>query len=311
MLELRDYQRQALDALRASVGQGVKRIILAAPTGVGKTLLAAAIADGAVRKGKRMAFVVPNINLIDQTVRAFVKQGVVDVGVIQQDHAMTSAARLVQVCSIQTLAARKHWPAADVVVFDESHVLHKHHIAWLADPGWKDVPFIGLSATPWTKGLGRYFQSLYRVATTQEMIDQGHLSKFRTFAVAAPDVSGVRVVAGDYHEGELSECVRGGHLTADIVQTWQDRWGKANTLVFAVDCAHARQLEERFKAAGVTTAYQDAQTPMREREAIREQFQRGEVQVLVNIMTLTIGVDLDVRCISFCRPTKSDMLWVQ
>ena len=54
-----------------------------APTGAGKTILAAAIADGALAKGKRVLFVVPFLSLVDQTVAAFAAQGIASVGVMQ------------------------------------------------------------------------------------------------------------------------------------------------------------------------------------------------------------------------------------
>ena len=67
MRELRDYQIAGLEALRQSIRQGVKRIVVQLPTGGGKTLCAAAIANGAMRKNKRLAFCVPRIALVDQT----------------------------------------------------------------------------------------------------------------------------------------------------------------------------------------------------------------------------------------------------
>ena len=57
--------------------------------------------------------------------------------------------------------------------------------------------------------------------------------------------------------------------------------------------------------------YQDAFTKDEEREAIRRAFHNGELEVVCNVGTLTTGIDWDVRCISLCRPTKSDMLFVQ
>jgi superfamily II DNA or RNA helicase len=41
--ELRPYQVEALAAVRQSIGQGVRRIMLQAATGAGKTKIAAAI----------------------------------------------------------------------------------------------------------------------------------------------------------------------------------------------------------------------------------------------------------------------------
>jgi superfamily II DNA or RNA helicase len=307
---LRTYQQQALDAIRQSVRGGVRRIVAQAPTGAGKTKIAADLAGRAYSKGNRLAFVVPSISLVDQTVEAFHAEGIDDVGVIQANHLMTDHAKSIQVCSIQTVA-RRGYPTAGAVIFDEVHQLHKAHIKWMQDPAWEKVPFIGLSATPWTKGLGRYFDSLLVVETTRGLIDQGYLSPFRVFATGHPDLTAVKVVAGDYHEGELSKAMQQGELTADIVKTWKSRWGKDKTLCFCVDRAHAQNLQERFESEGVRCGYQDAETPMNERAEIKRKFHSGEYQVITNIGTLTTGVDWDVRCLVLARPTRSEILFVQ
>jgi DNA repair protein RadD len=282
-----------------------------APTGAGKTLLAAAIASGAHAKGNKLAFVVPRISLIDQTVEEFHKEGIDEVGVIQANHPMTDWSQPIQVCSIATLVKREKWPEAKVVLFDEGHELHKEHIAWMTDPEWKDVPIIGLSATPWTKGLGRYFDSLLVMSTTRELIDQGYLSQFQVFAASHPDLTGVKVARGDYVEGELSDAMQHNGLTADIVDTWKKRWGKGNTMVFAVDRAHAAALQARFNETHVTAAYQDYATPSVDRIGIKRAFHNGDIQVVCNVDTLTLGIDWDVRCLSLCRPTRSEIRYVQ
>jgi superfamily II DNA or RNA helicase len=309
--ELRDYQLQALTDIRDSIRGGVRRLMVQAATGAGKTKLAAAMVDSALSRGNRMAFVVPSISLIDQTVESFWAEGIRDIGVIQASHHLTNWAAPVQVCSIQTIRSRKAFPQASAVIFDEAHVLHKTHKDWMDDAAWQNVPFIGLSATPWAKGLGKHFQSLLIAATTAELIERGYLSKFRVFATGHPDLSRVSTVAGDYHEGELSDAMQEGELTADIVRTWKEKWGKDKTLCFAVDCAHARALQERFQAAGILCGYQDSDTPPDERRAIKQQFHDGRLQIVCNVMTLTTGVDWDVRCLILARPTKSESTFVQ
>jgi superfamily II DNA helicase RecQ len=83
------------------------------------------------------------------------------------------------------------------------------------------------------------------------------------------------------------------------------------TLCYAVDRAHAKHLQQKFEAAGVPCAYQDAHTDDLDRKAIKRDFHNGRVKVVCSVGTLTVGIDWDVRCISLCRPTKSDMLFVQ
>jgi superfamily II DNA or RNA helicase len=311
MTELRPYQEEALQAIRASVGQGVRRLVVQAPTGSGKTLLAAAIVQGAQRKGNRMVFVVPAISLVDQTLEMFYAEGIRDVGVIQANHDMTNWSKPVQIASIQTIRSRGVYPEAKVAVFDEVHQLHKEHIKWLGHPEWANVPFIGLSATPWTKGLGKYFDSLLVMSTTKELIASGFLAPFRVFASDTPDLSNVKTVAGDYHEGQLSNVMQGSALVANIIETYKDKWNKGKTLCFGVDCAHAQMLQARFHDAGISCAYQDAKTPSKERLAIKRGFHDGAYDVICNVGTLTTGVDFDVRCLILARPTKSEMLYTQ
>lgn len=307
---LRPYQTQALADIRDTVRGGVRRLVVQAATGAGKTKIAAAIVDGAIKKDRPTAFVVPSIGLIDQTIEAFWHEGIRDVGVIQANHEMTDWSRPVQVCSIQTIS-RRGYPRADTVILDEVHQFHEAHRKWLSDASWEKVPFIGLSATPWTKGLGKYFQSLLIAATTKELIEQGYLSKFKVFAAGHPDLSEVKTVAGDYHEGQLSAAMQKGSLTADIVQTYKERWGQGKTLCFGVDKAHAKSIQERFEYAGIPCGYQDADTPTDERREIKRKFHNGEFQVVSNIQTLTTGVDWSVSCLILARPTRSEMLYVQ
>jgi len=309
--ELWDHQAKALDALRQSIAQGVRRIVMQAPTGAGKTRVAAEIVEGAIRKNNRMAFVVNAIGLIDQTVEAFYAEGIRDIGVIQANHSMTDWAKPVQVCSIQTLKSRNAYPEAKVVVFDECHSLHDFHKQWLADAAWQNVPFIGLSATPWSKGLGKYFESLLVMATTQELIDKGVLSRFKVFCTGQPDLKDVKVVAGEYVKDQLSDAMCGGTLTADIIDTWKRMWGKPNTLVFCVDRKHAETVHYRFQEAGVQSAYQDGETCSSDRADIKRGFHNGTYDVVCNIGTLTTGVDWDVRCLVLARPTKSEILLTQ
>jgi superfamily II DNA or RNA helicase len=168
-----------------------------------------------------------------------------------------------------------------------------------------------LSATPWTKGLGKHYDDLIIGATTRQLIREGYLSPFRVFAPSHPDLTGVRTVAGDYAEDELAEAMDKPQLTADVVSTWLKLGENRPTLCFAVNRAHARSLERDFRHAEVACAYVDGDTDRAERDEIRKAFESGDIRVVVNVGVLTTGVDLDVRCLILARPTKSEMLYVQ
>lgn len=279
-------------------------------TGAGKTVIAAAIVRGAREKGKRVLFVVDAISLIDQTVEAFFAEGITEIGVIQADHPMTDWSRPVQVASIQTLQKRT-MPPADIVIVDEAHCQNEWLSKHMNSETWAGVPFIGLSATPWSKGLGNLYDELITPVSMQSLIDDGYLCPFRVFAAGHPDLSGVKTVGGDYQQGDLSEVMAAGNIVADVVDTWKLRGGDRPTFAFAVDRAHAKALQHRFEQAGVGCGYIDAYTEIDERKAIRRRLDAGEIKVVCNVGCLTKGVDWAIGCVILARPTKSEMLYVQ
>ena len=65
-MELRDYQLDAVYALRDAVRAGYKRILLQASTGVGKTVVASEIMRASTAKEKRCLFLAHRRELVDQ-----------------------------------------------------------------------------------------------------------------------------------------------------------------------------------------------------------------------------------------------------
>lgn len=289
---------------------GRRRVMLAAPTGFGKTLLAAMVVESALQRGKRVIVTVPAISLVNQTVAALEAEGIDAVGVMQGFHERSDIRQPVQVCSIQTLQRRKI-PPADVVLIDEAHLWFQFYARWFGDPDWLTVPFIGLSATPWSRGLGKHYEELIQVSTTAQLIAGGFLTPFRVFAPDHPDLKGVRTSGGDFNEADLAGAMNKPSLVADVVSTWLARGENRPTLCFGVDRAHAKAIQQQFEACGVPAGYIDAYTKLEEREEIGRRFHAGDLKIVCNVATLTTGVDWDVRCIILARPTRSRILYVQ
>ena len=307
---LRPGQIALLDQIDAAINGGCRRLIAQAPTGFGKTIMAAHRLRYLQDTGRRAIFTVPALSLVDQTVEKLFAEGVTDVGVIQASHPMTNPSRRIQVATPQSLQ-RREIPDADEILLDEVHIWFKLYPKMLSDPRFADVPIIGLTATPWSRGLGKHFNRLIVGATTAQLIEDKHLSPFRAFAPASPDLTGVRTIAGDYHEGDLADAVNKTTLVANVVETWLSHAQNRQTLCFAVDRAHAKHLQTQFLAAGICAEYIDAYTEPLDRAAIARRFATGEVKVVCNVGCLTTGVDWDVRCIILARPTKSETLYVQ
>jgi DNA repair protein RadD len=269
--------------------------MLQAPTGFGKTLTAAHIIRRALDRGKRVAFCVPRVTLIDQTTAAFVAEGIRAVGVMQGYHPLTDREQPVQVCSAQTLARRRR-PDVDLVIVDEAHEHHKSIFRWMAD--CPAIPFVGLSGSPWSRGLG-------------ELIDQGYLADFVAYAPSDPDLSDVSTRAGEFAQDELADAMDRTSIVGDIVETWTKRGDNRPTVAFCVNRNHAKHVAERFEEAGVAVEYVDGETSREDRERIFSRFKSGETKILVSVGVLTTGFDADVRAIIDAQPTKSRILFVQ
>ena len=310
---LRPYQVNALAQIDAAIAKGCKAPLVVAPTGSGKTIIAGALIRREAEAGKRVLFLAPRRELIQQASRKLDDVGVAH-GIILAGDKRANLYSSVQVASVDTLRVRQHklqMLEPHLVVVDEAH-LYCTEIRQKLLGQW-NVPRIGLTATPARKdgrGLRLLFDSLIQVATVAELTEQGHLVPARYFSIAEPDLSRVSTVAGDYHNGELAgEMLK---LVADVPRTWLERAGGRRTVVFAVNVAHSVALADAFVALGVRAEHVDGGTPTPEREAIFRRFSCGETQILCNCMIASIGFDLpQLDCIQLARPTKSLALYLQ
>lgn len=303
--QLRDYQGRAVER---AIDVLDRRPILVSPTGSGKTTMATQIVE---LLGVPTLWLAHRKELIDQAAARLAAHGM-DVGIVMAGYERDPDAQ-VQVASIQTLA-RRDKPAAGLIVVDECH-----HAA--ADSyqdilaHYADASLLGLTATPFRldgRGLGDLFGELVVAAWPDELCAAGVLHKPRVWASKAPDLRGVRVVAGDYSIGALAKRTNTAELNADIVETWKQRAAGRRTVAFAVDIEHSQAITEAFQQAGVAAEHLDGGTPRAERHAILSRLARGETLVVSNCMVLTEGWDLPaLGCAVVARPTASLNLHIQ
>ncbi|HDQ4114483.1 TPA: DEAD/DEAH box helicase family protein [Pseudomonas aeruginosa] len=313
---LRQYQSDALNDLRRGIRDGHLVQMLMAPTGAGKTTIASAMKIGACAKGKRAFFIVDSLELVDQAAKRFYEDGL-EVGVIQGDHSWTDYSKPIQVCTIQTLRSR--WKdladhlKPDLVVIDEAHVLHKMHQEIITECVGRKIPVIGLSATPFRKGLGRVFGRLVVSATLAELTDQGFLVPANCYAPSIPDLKGIKTSTdGDWAEDALAEVMGSAKIMGDVVTNWLQLAKGRQTVVFGCNVAHSRELARQFTEAGILAAHVDGYMDELERAKIIKNFRHGSIRVLCNVAVLTKGFDApETSCVVLARPTKSLMMHYQ
>ena len=313
----RPYQLDALEKCRQNVASGVKSQVLMVATGGGKTFIAAMVAESVVKKGGRLFFIVDSLELVDQAARAFSAAGL-GVGVIQGMHEWTDYSQPVQVATIQTLRSR--WARLalhlmpTVVMIDECHVIHRAHEKIVRECTHKSIPVIGLSATPFRRGLGNVFDELVVGATTADLTKLGYLAPARCYAPYIPNLSSVNKKSdGDWQEDALGDFMGAAKIVGDVVESWKKLGENRQTLVFGCNVAHSKLLRDAFKSAGVKADHVDGyETDMDVRKQKIADFKSGKIQVLCNVAVLTKGFDApECACIVVARPTKSLMMHIQ
>ena len=307
-IKLRDYQHKTVELLRESFRTGHRTPLVRLPTGSGKTAIAGEIINMALAKGKKVAFIVDRIALVDQASAHLFSIGV-DHGIIQGNNPLTDYAKPVQVVSIQTMNRRRPWEF-DLAIIDEAHIVFKAHKKIIND--WNNIPFIGLSATPFSKGLGLVYDDLINSISMPELIEQGYLVDAEAFGPSKPDMTGVKTTGNDYNKKEAGERANDPKLVASIVSTWQKLSNKRQTICFATNVLHSKYIVEQFKLVNVKAAHIDAYTHSDDRRETIEQFKRGEIKILSSVGVLTTGFDApNAEVAILARPTKSLMLHIQ
>jgi DNA repair protein RadD len=313
---LRPYQEDCIARLRQSYGSGHRAPLLALPTGGGKTLIFAHVTAGARAKARRVLIAVHRRELIHQASAkldwAGVPHGTIAAGFDP------NPTELVQLASVQTLARREDHRTRpfDLLVFGEAH--HSRAETWqkllAAQPAAKRL---GVTATPARldgKGLGiaagGCFDDLVIGPSTATLIRDGYLCPVRCFAPAKRlDLTGVRVVAGDYVREELAFVVNTGAITADCIAEYRQRADHQPCLVFCCTVAHAVAVAAAFGAAGYRSHCVDGETPKAERDALITGLATGHVEVLTSCALIDEGLDVPaVGCVILLRPTKSLVL---
>lgn len=302
-IQLRDYQLEAIEQLRDGIRKGIKNQVLSAPTGAGKTVLAAYLIEECEKKGKRAIFVADRVNLINQTSKTFDAYGIPH-GVIQAQHYRARPWERIQIASAQTLARRK-WPETDLIIIDECHTLLKTVTDRI---GHRDVVTIGLSATPFTKGLGKHYDAVKSVTTTNKLIHDGFLSNFEIYAASEPDMTGAKVVAGEWTDEEVAE--RSIPIVGDCVVEYLKHGNDKKFIAFGCNVTHCEALKEQFLSAGIPCELYTYRDGDEKKEELVNEFKKPDsaIRGLISVSALAKGFDVpDVEVVIMARPLRSSL----
>lgn len=301
----RAFQETAHEAIRAGFKAGHKNQLVMAPTGAGKSYIGHRIAQAALANGKRVLFVCDRSTLIKQTSEAADTYGLHEHGILQAQNPRRDDTLPYQIASIQTIAKREFWPKADVIIIDEAHTTYS---AWTEYSMNTKAHVIGLSATPFTKGLGKIFSNLINAATMDQLTKNGVLVPMRILSCTRADMAGAKMAGGEWTDRAAEE--RGKEIIGDVVTEWTKYAENRKTIVFGATISHCEELAEAFIRSGVMAAVFTSNTTAIEREILLKEYKKPDsmLKVLISVEALAKGFDVpDVSCVVDCRPLRKSL----
>lgn len=310
MYNLRPPQEDIISQIRRMAVSGSKKILLSCPTGFGKTILAFHICQSAKLKSKRVLFTAHRIQLAEQTFEKFAS---LKPSFLQGDSDGYDHDALIQVATLQTLQNREI-ETPEIVIIDEVHYAYESAQVQSLFEKFPKALFIGLSATPVGSdgNLLEGFDGIIDTYQTGDLIKLGWLVPFKVFAPVKPDLSKVKIIAGEYEEKGLIEVIKKDDITSSSVDNYIELGENRKFICFAVNQSHAQEIKNEFKGRGIKTEIIIASTSKEDRKRYLSDFKGGYLQGLISVEILTAGFDeASVSLVLLMCPTKSWKKFIQ
>jgi ATP-dependent helicase IRC3 len=327
MLQLRDYQKEALVRVKEAYKQGKRRVLVSLPTGTGKTVVFAHFPD-VFKMKRRLLILAHREELLVQAEQKFRSVNpALRVGLERAEDRVSSDEQVV-IASVPTLSrsdgarlSRFNPDDFSIIVVDEAH----HAVAdsyrrifshfGLFSP---ETPryLVGFTATPRRgdkQGLGEVFQEVCFARDLRQMIAENYLCPIRGWRVDTTlSLDGIRISHGDFVESQLARVVNTPFRNRLVMTSYIRLSNRRRAILFCVDVQHARDVCTTFVEAGIRAAAVWGEMPRDERRKTLSQFSEGEIDVLTNCNLLTEGFDEPrIDCVIMARPTKSKLLYAQ
>lgn len=314
-MELRPYQQEAKDCIFEQ-WESVDKTLLVLPTGCGKTIVFAKVAEECVRRGKRVLIMAHRGELLEQASDKIYKTTGLRCAVEKAEETCLGSWFRIVVGSVQSLQREKRLSRFPDDYFDAIIIDEAHHC--ISDGYQKVLKYfsgakvLGVTATPDRgdmQNLGQYFETLAYEYTLPKAIREGYLSPIKALTIPLKlDLSGVGIQAGDFKSGEIATAL--DPYLEQIADEMENYCKDRKTVVFLPLIKTSQKFRDILNAHGFQAAEVNGNSD--DRAEILEAFDRGDYNVLCNSMLLTEGWDCpSVDCIIVLRPTKVRSLYSQ
>lgn len=315
-MELRPYQNEAIEAVHSEWSKGNTKTLLVLPTGCGKTICFAKLAEDQVRQGDKVLILAHRGELLDQASDKIYKVTGLKTALEKAESSCLGSWYRIVVGSIQSLMRESRLSNFSRDYFDTIIIDEAHHC--LSDSyqvvlnHFNKAKVLGVTATPDRgdmRNLGQYFESLAYEYTLPRAIKEGYLSPISALTVPLKmDLSGVGVQSGDFKVGDVGTALDPylHQIGNEMLNYCKDR----KTVVFLPLISTSQKFTNILNELGFSAAEVNGNSI--DRGEVLKDFEEGKYNVLCNSMLLTEGWDCpSVDCVIVLRPTKVRSLYCQ
>ncbi len=315
-MELRPYQQEAREKISEEWDSGNRKTLLVLPTGCGKTVVFAKVAEDQVREGKKVLVLAHRGELLQQASDKIYSVTGLMTAVEKAEETCIGSWYQIVVGSVQSMMRENRLKQFSEDYFGTIIVDEAHHI--LSD-GYQRVMehfpqanILGVTATPDRgdmKNLGQFFDTLAYEYTLPRAIKEGYLSPIKALTVPLKlDLSAVKISQGDFSVGDIGTAL--DPYLEQIADVMLEHCWDRKTVVFLPLIKTSQKFCAILRKKGFSAAEVNGESVDRAEKLAA--FDRGEYNVLCNSMLLTEGWDCpSVDCIIVLRPTKIRSLYCQ
>lgn len=322
MLELRPYQRAALDALYDYWARGGGNGVIVLPTGAGKALVTAKIIEELLRDYPdiRIANVTHSANLVEQNFKEFIGISPFSpAGIYSASLGQRDARAQVLFCGIQSVYKRAEaLGLIDLILVDEGQAISRRADAqygiFFADVKKinPDCRIATTTATDYrmdsgrlTEGDDRLFDEVVYEAKLTDLIDQGYLTRLVSHKTTSKiDLKGIGTRGGDYIPGQMSDAAE--RIIRDAVaEDMEMSVGRRAGLFFSVSQANSVLIRDEIRRHGRTCESLTSDNAHQTKN-IFDAFRAGELWSISSVNMVGTGTNFPfVDFISLIFSTKS------
>lgn len=326
MYELREYQQEAVDkAVRYFRDPFEKTgVIEVLPTGSGKSLIIAGIAR---ELNQPILIFQPSKEILEQNYNKLLAYGFYDCSIFSASFNQKE----ISAVTFATIGSVKSKPELfsqfKNIIVDECHFvnskkgMYKNFFDVVGDK------ILGLTATPYrltTDGFGgsilkfltrtrpRIFYKVIYHVQNKYLFDLGYLAKLEYHTINGFDITRLKLnsTGADYTDSSVKNYYQeiGFHERLVKVVNRLIEIGRKNILVFTMFVEEAENLAMSIPGGAVISA----ETNMKDRTGIINDYRNGNIKVIANVGVLTTGFDYpELETIVIARPTRSLALYYQ